>query len=112
MVIEKILSEEERKEILERIEASPSWSKVYNEAPSEACKERFMLDRVGFGPCDLETRRRIIPGYEELSKKYTLEDLRFLYKYSKPNPSRGLIISRYKKLGGDPKDLVLAEGRR
>ena len=112
MVIEKILSEKERKDILEKISEDPDWSKMYNEAPSEACREHFILNRVVLRMRDVETRRRIFPAYRELSEMYTLEDLKSLYKYSKPNPSRGVIMQRYKRLGGDPKDLVLAEGRR
>lgn len=107
-----MLSEEERREILETIEASETMRKRYEEAPSDRCREHIILGMVGFTISDFETRRKVAEAHNELSKSFTLEDLRFLYKYSKPNPSRGGIVSHYKSLGGDPKDLVLEEGRR
>ncbi len=107
-----MLSEEERREILETIEASETMRKRYEEAPSERCRENLILGMVGYTISDLEKRRKISEEYHKLDKLYDLEDLKFLYKYSGPNPARGNIKRNYIKLGGDPKDLVLEEGRR
>ena len=107
-----MLSEEERREILETIEASETMRKRYEEAPSDRCRENMILGMVGFTVSDDKKSKEVGDALRELSKGYTLEDLKFLYKYSGPNPARGGIRRRYIRMGGDPKDLVLEEGRR
>lgn len=107
-----MLSEEERREILETIEASETMRKRYEEAPSDRCRENMILGMVGFTVSDDKKSKEVGDALRELDKQYTLEDLRFLYKYSPPNPSRGGIRLSYIEMGGDPKDLVLEEGRR
>ena len=102
------ISENQRKEALDRINASPYWKRLYEEAPTEYTKEHLILCLVGFRVFDFQERKKMMVADEELEKNYNLDDLRFLYKYSKPNPSRGAIAEHYKSLGGNPKDLVLA----
>lgn len=102
-----MISKKERQEILERIEASPYWKRIYEEAPTEYTKEHLILCLSGFRIFDFKERKKMMDADEELQKNYNLDDLRFLYKYSKPNPSRAVIRMSYIEMGGDPKDLVL-----
>lgn len=70
--------------------ANPYWAEQYNDAPSEACK-----DRIVFGWCvwldfNDDVRQGRMEEYfrerEELEARLTLEDWKYLNKYAGHNP--------------------------
>ena len=96
-----IMTDNEKKKIIDEYLYTDFWKKAYETAPSQNCKDYILLGLRGFiMSAEGEIFYKICKERKGLEKNFDLEDWQHLYKYCGDNPFKGICVTKIKELGG------------